>query len=80
MLGTFGKTAFDDFPIQNLPQCVQIVPAPILIIEIVGMFPNIESQQRQKVFGKRIAGVWLFFTICKSLLSLQTKKHPARTE
>ena len=35
---------FDYFPLNDVPQSIQMVGATVLIIQIIGMFPYIEAQ------------------------------------
>ena len=50
---------FDDIPIDNLPERSQMVRATVLIVQIVGMFPYIKSQQRLQTLLNGIGSIWL---------------------
>ena len=48
---------FDHAPIHNLPQCLQLCSTPILVIQVIRMLPDIESQDRLEAAGDGVAGV-----------------------
>ena len=50
----------DDFPIHDFPKVVKLVGSAVLVIEVVGMFPNIETEQWSQAFGEGITRVRLF--------------------
>ena len=48
---------FDDRPVEDFPQLVEIVGAAVLIVEIVGVFPDVESKQRLEILRHRVGSV-----------------------
>ena len=46
----------DHLPIHNPPQLAQVLGATILIIEIVGMFPNIKGENGAEAVGDGVVG------------------------
>ena len=50
---------FYHLPVNNLPQGSQVVGTTVLIVQIVGMLPNVESQQRFQAFLNRIGSIRL---------------------
>ena len=38
------ESAFDDFPVDDFPQAVQMVGAAVLKVDVVGMFPDVEGE------------------------------------
>ena len=50
-------TPFHDGPVNNVPKAFKGVFAPVLIVEIIGVFPYVECQNRGESLGYGIAGV-----------------------
>ena len=48
------------FPVYYAPEGIDVVGAFVLIIEVVGMLPNIEAQQRGQSCAYGIASVRFF--------------------
>ena len=50
---------FDDIPIHNSPKRSQVVRPAVLIVQIIGMLPYVESQQRLQTLLNGIGSIWL---------------------
>ena len=50
-------TLLYDLPINNLPQCSQMVSTAVLIIQVVSMLPDIERQQRFQALLNRVSRI-----------------------
>ena len=50
---------FYDVPVNNLPKRGEMIGPTILVIEVVGMFPDVEGQQGLEAFLNGIGGVHL---------------------
>ena len=52
VLGTKGsETLRDTLPVDNVPPCNDVVVSTVLIVEIICVFPKIESKNRDAMFG-----------------------------
>ena len=51
--------AFYNGPVDNVPKRVERVGTPVLIVEVIGMFPDVEGQNRGESFGYGVARVAL---------------------
>ena len=51
--------AFYNGPVDDVPERVERVGTPVLIVEVIGMFPNVEGQNRGEAFGNGVARVAL---------------------
>ena len=49
----------DDLPVHNSPERSQVVRSAVLIIQIVGMLPDVESQQWFQTLLNRIGSIRL---------------------
>ncbi len=76
---TLVITFFDDGPIHDLPKGVQLRSPPILIVEVIGVFPDIEGQQRFIAFGDRVVGIG-FLRDHQSAVGLGREPGPAGAE
>ena len=63
-------------PVDDLPKSVQMVWATVLIINVIGVFPNIESQQRPQAFLHGIARV-SFLSDNEFPFLINGEPHPA---
>ena len=50
------KPLFHHFPIDNLPQCLQVGWASVLVVEIVGVLPDVESEDGAEPMGDGVVG------------------------
>ena len=50
------KPLFHHSPINNPPKCLQVGCAPILVVEVVGVFPNVEGEEGSEAVGDRVIG------------------------
>jgi hypothetical protein len=39
----FFEPTFHDFPIHYIPQGMEMIGSAVLIVEIIGVFPNVET-------------------------------------
>lgn len=46
------------FPVDNSVEVLQIGGSGIAVIDVVGVFPDIDSQKRDVVVGERVASIW----------------------
>lgn len=44
-------------PVDDVPEGMNGVGATVLVIEVVGVFPYVESEERGEEFAERISGV-----------------------
>ncbi len=44
-----------NFPIDEFPNGLKVVGAPVAVVYVIGMFPDINCQQRAHAVGKRVA-------------------------
>ena len=48
ILATLCSVIFGDLvPVHNVPPCFDVVGATILIVQIIGVFPNIDAEDRR---------------------------------
>ena len=50
---------FDDVPIDDLPQSGQMGGAAGLVVEVVGVLPDVEGEQGFEAFGDGVVGTGL---------------------
>ena len=50
---------FDDFPIDDLPKGGEMGGAAVLVVEIVGVLPDVEGEQGFEAFGDGGVGTGL---------------------
>ena len=53
LLGS-GVSRGDSIPVNDVKKCTNVVGAPILIIEVIGVFPNVEAKNRSSAFHEWI--------------------------
>ena len=53
----FRVTSFDLGPVHDLPQCGQMRRAAVLVVEVVGVLPDIKGQQGFIAFGDGVVGI-----------------------
>ena len=67
------------FPVYYAPEGIDVVGAFVLIIQVVGMLPNVEAQQRGQSCAYGIASVRFFGDVQLAVL-INRQPCPARTE
>ena len=75
----FLEAVFDYFPVDDFPKIVQMVGSSVLIIQIVGMFPDIEAQERFHALSERITTIG-FLHDDQLAVSVQGEPSPSRAE
>lgn len=45
------------FPVDNLPQCIQVCGTLVLVVQVIGMFPDVKGEDGFKAVGYGIVGV-----------------------
>ena len=53
------RPRFNYIPVHDLPKGIQLRSPPILIIEVIGVFPDVEGQQGFIAFGDGIVRIGL---------------------
>ena len=53
-----GESAGNFGPVHDIPECTNVVGAAILVVEIVGVFPDVEAEDGSATFGERGVLVW----------------------
>lgn len=66
-------------PIHNLPQLSQVRGTAVLVIEVVSVFPDVESQKRLQAFGDGVGGTSLL-SDDQGTVSLSGEPYPAAAE
>lgn len=66
------------FPVYNSIEVLQIGSSGISVIDVVSMFPDINSQQRDVVVGEWVTSIWGIEN--SNLIILFGKPGPSRTE
>src|SRR6056297_651675 len=51
------KTRFNDLPVNDLPEIFNVFWPGILLVEVVGMLPNIAGKQRRFPVAQRVARI-----------------------
>ena len=46
-----------NIPVDNLPKLLESIEPAVAVVDIIGMLPHIEDQQRCQTLAERIAGV-----------------------
>ena len=73
------KPLFHHSPINNPPKCLQVGCAPILVVEVVGVFPNVKSKDGTKSMGDGVIGAGVLADgQCTGRIRLEP--DPARAE
>ena len=70
---------FDDFPVHDLPEGGEMGGAAVLVVEVVGVFPHVESQQWFQTPGDGVAGVG-FLRDDQGAIFLRGEPYPATAE
>ena len=45
------------FPVDNLPQCIQVCGTLVLVVQVIGMFPDVEGEDGLETVRHGIIGV-----------------------
>ena len=72
-------TALYHLPVDNLPYTFDMLGAAILIVEIIGVLPNIYSEERFHAVAHGIVAIVTAHNVELATLVLG-EPHPARTE
>lgn len=51
------QTGGDDAPVDEGPEVLQVVRTAVLVVEVVGVFPDVDGQQRRQAMAKRVIAV-----------------------
>ncbi len=73
------KTPFNHAPVHNLPKCGYVLGATVLVVQVVGMFPNVEAQQRDVSVAYGVVSVGLLYDD-KGAVLLHGQSGPSRTK
>ena len=68
-----------NLPVDDLPNGLHMVGATIEIVDVVGMFPHVDAQQRRLIIAQRIAGIALFANDQTAILLL-SQPCPSRAK
>ena len=69
----------NNIPIDNAPQSLQMGGTTVLVVQVVGVFPNVKSKKRFQTFCQRISGILLLGD--KEFTALIGREpHPAAPE
>lgn len=66
-------------PVDKVPQLVQVVGTAVLVVDVVGMFPNVEAEQRLQPPTQRIAGIGLLGDV-QFAFGIGGQPGPSRSE
>ena len=77
--GLLISSVYPPLPVYYAPEGIDVVGAFVLIIQVVGMLPNVEAQQRGQSCAYGIASVCLFGDVQLAVL-INRQPCPARTE
>ena len=61
------KPLFNNLPIDNVPKCFQVGVAGVAVVDVIGVFPNVEGEKRPQIGGYRIIGV---FVLCDNKFAI----------
>ena len=73
------EPALNHLPIDNAPQFFNVVGAPVLVIEIIGVFPHIYAKKRCHVVAYGVVSIGAIYDVELACFVL-CKPHPARTK
>ena len=54
-----GVAALDDLPVDDLPEGGEMGGTTVLVVQIVGVLPDIEGEERGETFCDRVGRSWL---------------------
>ena len=70
---------FDDFPVDDLPEGGEMGGAAVLVVEVVGVFPDVEGEEGVEAFGDGVVGAG-FLGDDQSTVFLCGEPYPAAAE
>lgn len=73
------KTPFNHAPVHNVPECGYVFGAAVLVVQVVGMFPNVEAQQRDVSVAYGVVSVGLLYDD-KGAVLLHGQPCPSRAK
>ena len=47
----------DDAPVDEGPEVLQVVRTAVLVVEVIGMLPDVDGQQRRQAMAQRVIAV-----------------------
>ena len=47
----------DDAPVDKGPEVLQVVCTTVLVVEVIGVLPDVDSQQRRQAIAQRVIAV-----------------------
>ncbi len=79
-----GVAGGDDIPVHHIPKCGDVVGTAVLIVEVVGVFPDVETEDRAIAATAEVGShdriVLIGGGAHGELAILAAKPGPARTE
>ena len=51
------ESVFYAAPVEELPEVFDVVSATVLVVEVVGVFPHVEAEERVHAPGERVARI-----------------------
>ena len=73
----------DFVPVHNVPPCGNVVGATVLVVEVIGVFPDVNAQDRRAFTIHQTAHQWIVLVGCRTdtePIALDTKPCPATAE